>query len=167
MTLDDFNRYIGEVQRRWPLPLWLPRSFRTADDWNQWSSHDVRPRARNDQEAQLENVLCHRHAVVLGDAGSGKSIVARKAIELAAQQGLIPIFLPLAAYAGDLSTLIRQHSSDEVLRATGIEGTPTHRLYIFDGYDEVAVGRFNDLVGEINALAQGEPDSRHCQRKLA
>ena len=115
----------------------------------------------------LENVLCHRHAVVLGDAGSGKSIVARKAIELAAQQGLIPIFLPLAAYAGNLSTLIRQHSSDEVLRATGIEGTPTHRLYIFDGYDEVAVGRFNDLVGEINALAQGEPDSRHCQRKLA
>ena len=160
MTLDDFNRYIGEIQRRWPLPLWLPRSFRTADDWNQWSSCDVRPRARNDQEAQLENVLCHRHAVVLGDAGSGKSIVARKAIELAAQQGLIPIFLPLAAYAGDLSTLIRQHSSDEVLRATGIEGTPTHRLYIFDGYDEVAVDRFNDLVGEINALAQGEPDSR-------
>ena len=160
VTLDDFNRYIREIQRRWPLPLWLPRSFRTADDWNQWSSRDVRPRARNDQEAQLDNVLYHRHAVVLGDAGSGKSIVARKAIELAAQQGLIPIFLPLAAYAGDLSTLIRQHSSDEVLRATGIEGTPTHRLYIFDGYDEVAVERFNDLVGEINALAQGESDSR-------
>ena len=160
VTRDDFDRYIGEIQRRWPLHLWLPRSFRTADDWNRWSSLDVRARASNDQEAQLDNVLYHRHAVVLGDAGSGKSSVARKAIELASQKELIPIFLPLAAYAGDLSTLIRQHSSDEVLRANSIEGTPAHRLYIFDGYDEVAVDRLNYLVGEINALAQDEPASR-------
>ena len=160
MTLDDFNRYVGEIQRRWPLPLWRPRNFRTADDWNRWSSLDVRDCASNDHEAQLANVLYHRHAVVLGDAGSGKSSVARKAIELAAQQKLIPIFLPLAAYAEDLATLLPQYSSDEVLRATTIEGTPAHRLYIFDGCDEVAFDRFDDLVGEINALAQREPDSR-------
>ncbi len=160
MTREDFNQYVREVQLRWPLPLWRPRSFRTADDWSRWSSLDVRARASNDHEAQLANVLYHRHAVVLGDAGSGKSSVARKAIELAAQQGSIPIFLPLAAYAGDLAILMRQYSSDEVLRATTIEGAPAHRLYIFDGCDEVAFDRFDDLVGEINALAQGEPDSR-------
>ena len=55
---------------------------------------------------------------------------------------------------------MRQYSSDEVLRATTIEGAPAHRLYIFDGCDEVAFDRFDDLVGDINALAQGEPDSR-------
>ena len=160
MTRDDFNRYVGDIQQRWPLSFCLARSFRTAEEWNRWSSFEFRARASNDREAQLDNVLYHRHAVVLGEAGSGKSVVARQAIELAAQQGLIPIFLPLAAYSGNLPTLIRQHSSDEALRATHIEGTPAPRLYIFDGYDEVAADRFNDLVHEINALVQGEPDSR-------
>ena len=160
VTRDDFNRYVGDIQQRWPLPFWLARSFETAEEWNSWSSFELRPRASDHQGAQLYHVLYHRHAVVLGEAGSGKSFVARKAIELAAQRGIIPIFLPLAEYSRDLLTLIRQHSSDEVLRATSIEGTPAPRLYIFDGYDEVAADRFNDLVSEINALVQGEPDSR-------
>lgn len=160
MTRHDFNRYVGEIRRRWPLPLWRPRGFRTTDDWNRWSSVDVRARAGSNQDAQLDNVLNHRHAVVLGDAGAGKSSAARKAIELAANHGLIPVFLTLAAYAGDLSTLIRQYSSVEALQATSIEGTPAHRLYIFDGYDEVEVDRVNDLVGDINALVRREPDAR-------
>ena len=160
VTRDEFNRYIVDIQERWPLPFWIARSFRTAEEWDRWSSLEFRARASNHREVQLNNVLYHRHTVVLGEAGSGKSVVARKAIELAAQQGLIPIFLPLAGYSGDLPTLIRQHSSDEVLQATSIEITPTPRLYIFDGYDEVAADRFNDLVREINALVQGEPDSR-------
>ena len=160
MTRDDFNRYVRDIQRRWPLSLWRPRSFRTADDWTRWSSFDVRDRASNNHEPQLANVLCHRHAVVLGDAGSGKSSVARKAIDLAAQQDLIPIFLPLAAYAGNLATLLPQYSSDEALDATTIEDTPADRLYILDGCDEVASDRFDDLVREINALTQREPDSR-------
>ena len=160
MTRDDFNRYVGDIQQRWPLSFWLARSFRTAEEWNRWSSLELRPRAGDHQDVQLDHVLNHRHAVVLGEAGSGKSVIARKAIELGAQRGLIPIFLPLSAYSGDLPTLIRQHAPDDVLRATSIEGTPAPRLYIFDGYDEVAANRFNDLVQERNALVQDEPDSR-------
>ena len=160
VTRDDFNRYVGDIQQRWPLPFWLARSFETAEEWNSWSSFELRPRASDHQGAQLYHVLSHRLAVVLGEAGSGKSVVARKAIELAATRGLIPIFLPLAAYSKDLSALIQKHSSDKVLRATGIEGTPAPRLYIFDGYDEVAAERFNDLVREVNALVQDEPESR-------
>ena len=122
---------------------------------------EYRARASDvDPEIQLDNVLRHRYAVVLGEAGSGKSIVARKAIELAARRGLLPIFLPLASYSGNLAALIRQHASDEALRATRIGGTPASRLYIFDGYDEVAADRLNDLVSEIDALIRGEPDSR-------
>ena len=160
MTRDEFNRYVGDLQQRWPLPFWLARSFGTADEWNSWSSVELRPRASYDLGVHLEHVLNHRLAVVLGEAGSGKSVVARKAIELAASRGLIPIFLPLAAYSKDLTALIRKHSSDQVLQATGIEGTPAPRLYIFDGYDEVAGDRFNDLVREVNALVQGKPESR-------
>ena len=161
MTGNDFNRYVDDIQRRWPVSFWLARSFRTAKEWDRWSSFEYRVRASGvDPEIQLDNVLYHRYAVVLGEAGSGKSIVARKAIELAAQRGLIPIFLPLAEYSGDLPTLIRKHSSHEALRATSIEGTPAPHLYIFDGYDEVAADRFKDLVCEINVLVQSEPDSR-------
>ena len=161
MTVNDFNRYVDDIQRRWPVSFWLARSFRTAKEWDQWSSSEYRVRASGvDPEIQLDTVLYHRYAVVLGDAGSGKSIVTRKAIELAAQRGLIPIFLPLAEYSGDFPTLLRKHSSHEALRATSIEGTPAPLLYIFDGYDEVAADRFNDLVHEINALIRGEPNSR-------
>ena len=161
MTGNDFKRYVNDIQQRWPVSFWLARSFRTAEEWDRWSSFEYRSRAGDvGPEIQLDNVLHHRYAVVLGEAGSGKSVVARKAIELAAQQDLIPIFIPLAEYTGDLPKLIRQHSSNEALRATSIEGTPAPRLYIFDGYDEVAADRFNDLVDEINALVQGEPDSR-------
>ena len=161
MTGNDFNRYVDNSQRRWPVSFWLARSFRTAKEWDLWSSFEYRVRASNvDPEIKLDNVLYHRYAVVLGEAGSGKSIVARKAVELAAHRGLIPIFLPLAECSRDLPTLIRQHSSDEALRATRIEGTPAPRLYIFDGYDEIAADRFNDLVHEINVLVQDEPNSR-------
>ena len=161
MTRDDFNRYIEDIQRRWPLSFWIVRSFTTAREWDNWSSFDFLARGGNfDKAIHLDNILSHRRSIVLGEAGSGKSLVARKAIELAARRGLIPIFLPLAEYSGDLQALILKHSSDEALRATSIEGTPASRLYIFDGYDEVAVDRFNDVVHQFNGLVQGEPDSR-------
>ena len=84
VTRDEFNRYIVDIQERWPLPFWIARSFRTAEEWDRWSSLEFRARASNHREVQLNNVLYHRHTVVLGEAGSGKSVVARKAIELAA-----------------------------------------------------------------------------------
>ena len=161
MTRDEFNRYVGNVQQRAQRSSWLARSFTTAREWDHWSSFEFGVHVHDfERDIQLDNVLAHRHAVVLGEPGSGKSVVARQAFELSAQQGLIPIFLPLAAYCGDLPTLIRQHASDETLRATHIEDTPAARLYIFDGYDEVAADRFRDFVSEINALVQNEPDSR-------
>src|SRR6185436_18236134 len=107
MTRDDFNRYVADLQQRWPVLLFLARSFRTAEEWNRWSSFEFRARASGEGEPRLENVLYHRHAVVLGEAGSGKSVVARKAIELAVEQGRFPIFVPLKAYSGDLAALIR------------------------------------------------------------
>lgn len=160
MTRDDFTRYVDDLRRRWPLPFFLARSFRTAEEWNRWSSFEVRARASGDREPQLENVLYHHRATVVGEAGSGKSLVARKAIELGAQQGFIPFFVPLKEYTGDLAALIRQHSSDEAFRATDIDGTPAPHLYIFDGFDELPAARLDDFIREFNRLAQDEPGSR-------
>src|SRR5688500_4388095 len=103
MTRDDFNRYLTDLQQRWPVLLFIARSFRTAEEWNRWSSFEFRARASGDGESQLDNVLYHGHVVVLGEAGSGKSVVARRAIEHAAEQGRLPIFVPLKAYSGDLA----------------------------------------------------------------
>jgi hypothetical protein len=93
-------------------------------------------------------VLYHQHAVVLGEAGSGKSVVARRAIELAAEQGRLPIFVPLKAYSADLAALIHLHSSDATLGATDIDGERATRVYIFDGFDEVPADRFDEFVRE-------------------
>ena len=160
MTRDDFNRYVADLQQRWPVVLFLARSFRTAEEWNRWSSFEFRARASGDGDPQLENVLYHRHAVVLGEAGSGKSVVARKAITLVAEQGHIPIFVPLKAYSGDLPALIHLHSSDAAVGATDIDGARVTRVYIFDGFDEVPADRFDEFVQEFNALVEREPDSR-------
>ena len=165
MTREEFDRYVDDIRRRWPVFFWIERSFTTAREWGQWASFEYPVLADDvDPIIQLNHVLGHRYAALLGEAGSGKSIAARKAVELAAARGCIPIFIPLATYSGgrptDLATLIRQHSSDEALQATHIEGTPATRLYILDGYDEVAADRIDDFVDEINALIQGEPNSR-------
>ena len=48
-------------------------------------------RASGDGEPQQNNAPDHGHVVVLGEAGSGKSVVARRAIEHAAEQGRLPI----------------------------------------------------------------------------
>ena len=160
MTRDDFNRYIADLQQRWPLPFFLARSFRSAEDWNRWSSYEFRTRASGGSDPQLEHVLAHRQAIILGDAGSGKSVIARRAIEVAAQRGFIPIFVPLKAYTGDRAVLIRQHALDGSLGTTDIDGALAPWLYIFDGFDEVPADNFNDFVKDVNALAVGEPDAR-------
>lgn len=160
MTREDFNRYVADLRRQWPLPFFVARSFRTAEEWRRWSTLEFRARATGDGEAQLENVLHHRRAIVVGEAGSGKSLVARKAIELGAQHGFIPLFVPLKEYSGNLAALILQHSSDEALRATDIDGTPAPRLYICDGFDELPADQLEHFVGEFNALARNEPESR-------
>jgi len=66
--------------------VFVARSFRTGEEWRCWSSLEFRARAIRDGKAQLENVLYHRRAIVVGEAGSGKSLVARKAIELGANR---------------------------------------------------------------------------------
>lgn len=146
MTRDDFDRYLADLQQRWPLPVALSRSFRTAEQWKRWSSYQFRARAIGDREAELENVLGHRRAVVLGEAGSGKSVVARSAIGLGARRGFIPIFVPLKEYSGDLEATIGQHSTKVALHATEIDGTPSPRLFILDGLDEVPADCFNDFI---------------------
>ncbi len=161
MTRDDFDRYVANLQQSRPLGFFLARSFRTATDWDRWSSHEFRSRAsRGEGEPQLENVLYHRRAVVVGEAGSGKSAVARKAIEIAAAQGFIPIFIPLKEYTGNCDALVREQASEEVLRATDIEGVPASRLYILDGFDEIPAAHVDGFLREFNDLARNEPDSR-------
>ena len=109
MTSHDFNQYLAELRRRWPQGFYVARSFRTSEEWNRWSSVEFRARAsRGYGEPRLENVLHHRRAVVVGEAGSGKSEVARRTVDLAAENGFIPIFVQLAAYRGGLAALIRQ-----------------------------------------------------------
>jgi hypothetical protein len=161
MTRDDFNRYIADLQQRQPLGFFLSRSFRTAEDWNRWSSHDFRSVAsRGEGQPQLGNVLYHRRAVIVGEAGCGKSALARKAVEIAAAHPFIPIFVPLTEYTGNLEALVQGQAPESVLRARDVDGAPTSRLYIFDGFDEIPASHSERFLREFNDLARNEPDSR-------
>lgn len=161
MTRNDFNQYVAELLERWPQGFFLARSFRTAEDWNRWSSFEFRARANiRDRELQIENVLSHRRAVVLGEAGSGKSAFARRAIALAADKEFIPVFLPLKSYTGSLEALKSQHAPEEVLTARDVDGSPAQRLYILDGLDEVPASHFDDFLRELSELTRNEPDAR-------
>jgi hypothetical protein len=161
MTRNDFNHYLDELRRRCSQGFFLARSFRTAEEWNRWSSFEFRARASSgDGEPQLGNVLYHRRTVILGEAGSGKSAVARRTIDLSAENGFIPIFVQLKSYGGDLTALVRGQASEDILRAADVDGAPAARLYIFDGLDEVPAQHVDDFFREFNELADNEPNSR-------
>ena len=161
MTRHDFNQYLDRLRRRWPQGFFLARSFRTTEEWNRWSSIEFRVRASGGEgEPRLENVLYHRRTVILGEAGSGKSAVARRTIDLGAENGFIPIFVQLTSYAGDLAALVREEASEEVLKAADVDDAPAAQLYIFDGLDEVAAEHVDDFFRQFNDLARDEPNSR-------
>jgi len=79
---------------------------------------------------------------------------------LATENGFIPILVQLASYRGDLAALIRQESSDAVLRAEDVDGVAAARLCVFDGLDEVPAEHVDDFFRQFNDLTQNEPNSR-------
>ena len=88
--------------------------------------------------------------------------MARKAIELGAQQGVIPFFVPLGLghwrpRGADTTAVVGLKLF--ALPISMALRLPTS-LYIFDGFDELPAARLDDFIREFNRLSQDEPGSR-------
>ncbi len=118
-------------------PLFLSRRFITAEAWTNATTQGGRYLGLfREQEPDLAEVLEHRHILILGEPGAGKSTTARAIVQHLLSPGRpteVPILASLKSYRGDLRALLAQYGPAEILDTGEIT-----RTYVLDGIDEVA-----------------------------
>jgi len=72
---DRVREHLARVAGEHPDAGYITRAFRTAEDWEKWSTHEWRGH-RFGNEPGLPALLEYRRIVVLGEPGSGKSTLA-------------------------------------------------------------------------------------------
>ena len=88
MNQEELRQYIETTLALTHPTFYTERRFRTNEEWDRMSSSELRNESLGgEMEATLEQLLAHRSAVVLGEPGSGKSTVARVAVERTTARG--------------------------------------------------------------------------------
>lgn len=155
---DGLSDYLQRLAAQHQDDWYIPRAFRTAEEWDKWSSHDWRAH-RFGREPGLDSLLEHRRAVVLGEPGSGKSTLASAAIRSAIERGWVPVLLRLREYRGDLAALVeRTIPASELAAADSATARPV--LYILDGFDEVGEDLIPRLLEELAELERKKAYAR-------
>src|SRR5688572_8505685 len=104
MTQDELNRYIETVRTAHRLPFFIERLFRTDEEWERVAAHDFRSVSLSARtEATLDQILGRRVTAILGEPGSGKSTVAKAAVQRTIDGGRVPVIAQLRSYTGDLA----------------------------------------------------------------
>ena len=105
-----------------------------------------------EMEATLEQLLAHRSAVVLGEPGSGKSTVARVAVERTTARGWVPLFGSLQSYTGDIAQLLVNDAPVELVVGEAVDGVRPIRVLILDGLDEIRQEQLHRFIEDLSEL---------------
>ena len=105
-----------------------------------------------EMEATLEQLLAHRSAVVLGEPGSGKSTVARVAVERTTARGWVPLFGSLHSYTGDIAQLLANDAPVELVAGEAVDGVRPIRILILDGLDEIRQEQLHRFIEDLSEL---------------
>src|SRR5688572_14459968 len=152
------NEYLHQLRAQHQDDGYIPRAFRTAEEWEKWSDHDWHGH-RFGREPGLDSLLENRTAIVLGEPGSGKSTVAGEATRLATDRGWVPVLLRLREFRGDLRSLVANAIPADVL-TDAQAAPPLPVLYVLDGLDEVGEDLITPLLEDLKELERGDSASR-------
>jgi hypothetical protein len=155
---DRLREYLQRLAAQHPNDGYIPRVFRTAEEWDKWSSNDWRGH-RFGREPGLSSLLEYRRLIVLGEPGSGKSTLASAAIRSAIERGWVPVLVRLREYRGDLPELVARSIPAGVL-ADALADPSFPILYILDGFDELAEEFIERLLEDLLALEREQNDAR-------
>ena len=158
---DVFVRLETDVRRDAPYELDVPEYL------------DFRGATPTDIETTLRRLTDDHNLVILGEPGSGKSTLLRYLALSCAQSEsadpLLPVFLPLRAYAGGEDILIADSAltfAEEELQVAMPDGFfedalgSGRCLVCLDALDEVPAVQRYDIVRKVERLAGRYPDSR-------
>lgn len=156
-TNERVSRYLADLAAKYRDDQYIPRLFRTAEEWDKWANQDWRSH-RFGSEPDLEAILEQRRLVILGEPGSGKSTIASAAVRVGLARGWVPVLVSLRGYRGNLKTLIAETIPADVL-ADVVADQTTQVLFVLDGFDEVADEYIDHLLKDLAEL-EGEPNAR-------
>ena len=150
--------YVVRVTDQTRPSFYIERRFQTRDEWNRVSGYVFRNFSfSGTAEANLEDVLAHRTAVILGEPGSGKSTAALAAVERAAAMGWVPLVARLRSYTGNLNALLETTAPTAVVTGTSTGAKSIQRLLILDGFDELREETVDRFINDLDALLAGDP----------
>jgi hypothetical protein len=154
MHAEDLTAYFESLTSALSPEFYVPRRFNAAA-LEGGAEPDVNFEWRGilrEREPQLREVMQHPRLVILGEPGSGKSLVAKAAIrELVQRRDRVPVFSELKQYRGDLVGLLEAASSPLILKEA------VERTYVLDGVDEIPQELFARFGQDLEALLDLDP----------
>lgn len=140
VTPDELQRYLTELLEKLcaeEKEAYVDRRFESVKDFGRVSVNELPFREFvREQSPDLDAILKNSRAVIVGEPGSGKTVVtleAAKRLAKAASLSAVPVRASLQGYSGDLYELLRKSTSEDILQADNLQ-----RVYLLDGLDELA-----------------------------
>jgi predicted NACHT family NTPase len=158
-TLESqISDYLERLQKDIPLDRYVERRFDANDSASGMRSEfDYRfRRILRDRDPDLTEILKHSTVIILGEPGSGKSVVAKAtALKLAKTRERLPVLLELRSYRGSLETFAHEVVPPALLKEE-LPGGLT-RFYILDGLDEIPSEFLNTFTAELPKFLSSDP----------
>ena len=140
VTPDELQRYWTELLKKLcseEKEPYVDRRFESVRDLTRVSVNELPFREFvREQSPDLDAILKNSRAVIVGEPGSGKTVVtfeAAKRLATAASSSAVPVKVSLRGYSGDLYELLRTSVPEDILRAGNLQ-----RVYLLDGIDEIS-----------------------------
>lgn len=130
---------------------YLDRRFESVTDLVRISVDELRFRGIfREQSPDLDAILKNSRTVLIGEPGSGKTVItleAAKRLALAASPSAVPVRATLRGYSGDLSGVLYSSTDEHILAADNLK-----RVYLLDGLDELQADSVDTFRTDLEQL---------------
>ena len=137
----------------------MDRRFESVRDFGRISVDELPFREFVREESpDLDAILRNSRAVVIGEPGSGKTVVtteAAKRLANAASSSAVPVRASLRGYTGDLMELLRKSTAEDVLQSDNLQ-----RVYLLDGLDELSPDSVEAFKTDLDQLLHQDEQAR-------